>query len=162
MRCETALRAILIAVCALLTAACAPRLYQRETLKLDHPDLDQFEIRYADFEGCLLKRPVPVSYRVKRALYTLTLDVHFGSDPNPAGLDVWLSGPGRVSARFPDLAVAPLAAALDEGVRYRIASNALRGNGFTLEVMQDQALLGQEIIHVRREHCRALSVGAEP
>lgn len=154
------LRAVLIGACALL-AACAPRLYQRETLQIDHRDLGQFEIRYTEFEGCLLERQVPVSYRVKRALYTLTLDVHFGSDDAPAGLDVGLIGAGDLSARFPDLSASPAPIPGQDGVRYRFNADALRGGGFTLEVLEGKTLLAQEIVMVRREHCRAFSFGRQ-
>lgn len=155
---DSMLRATLLGACALLTA-CAPRLFQRETLQIDHPDLEQFDIRYADFEGCLLKRPVPVSYRVKRALYTLSLDVHFGNADGAAGLDVGLIGSGDLSGRFPDLGSSPPATQTEDGMRYRIAASALSGSGFTLEVLQGGTPLAQEIIFVRRQHCRALSLG---
>lgn len=159
MRPDPTLRVVLLGVCALLSAACAPRMYQRETLQLDHRDLEQFEIRYADFDGCLLQRPVPVSYRVKRALYTLSLDVHFGTDASAAGLDIGVLGSGDLSARFPDLAAPPSSLSGEDGVRYRFTADALRGSGFTLEVFDGKTLLAQEIVMVRRESCRAISFG---
>lgn len=137
-------------------AACAPRLYQRETLALDHAELDQFEIRYADFDSCLLRRPVPVSWKVQRPLYTLELDVNFGADAQPASLDLQLSGDPELSARFPGLEPAPKATALETGARYRVAAVP---STLSVTVLRGAAELGQETLRVQRETCRALSVG---
>lgn len=162
MRPDPMLRAVLLGACVVLSTACAPRLYLRETLQLDHRDLGQFEIRYADFDGCLLQRPVPVSYRVKRALYTLSLDVHFGTDASAASLDIGLIGSEELSARFPDLAVPPTSLTGEGGARYRFTADALRGSGFTIEVFDGKTPLAQEIVMVRRESCRAVSFGTTP
>lgn len=160
MRTERAWTSSLVIVCCLALGACAPRLYQRETLKLDHRDLDQFEIRYANFDGCLLRRPVPVSYRLQRDAYLLSLDVRFGNDQTAAGLDVGLSGTGTLSARFPGLGAVAPASTTESGARYRLDSSAFE-SPLRVQVWRGETLLGDETLGVRREHCRALSLGED-
>lgn len=147
---------LVLLLAAALLAACAPRLYQRETLTLDHGELDQFEIRYADFDSCLLRRPVPVSWKLRRKLYTLELDVNWGTDAQPASLDLNLSDNPELSARFEGIEPAPRATDLETGVRYRVdpVPAVLR-----LTVLRGATEVGNETLRVRRETCRALSVG---
>ncbi len=145
-----------LALCTLL-AACAPRLYQRETMTIDHRDLDQFEIRYADFEGCLVKQAVPVSYRLKRPGYVLDLGIHFGTAPQPASLDVTLSGAPDLSARFPALTEPPAITRTEDSARYRVDTTML-GTSLAITVLRNGVLVGEE--HLRLEHskCHALSI----
>lgn len=159
MHSEITVRLALAAMAVLLTSACAPRFYERETVSLNHRDLDQFEIRYEEFEGCLLKRPVPVNYRVKRQLYTMTLDVHFGTNDTAAGLDVILSGGGNLAARFPELDPQPVGSTSEAGERYRIDTAAAGDGPLTITVLRDATTIGQEVLQLKRERCRALSVG---
>lgn len=144
----------------LALSACAPRLYQRETLKLDHRDLDQFEIRYAEFDGCLLRRPVPVSYRLQRSSYVLNLEVRFGNDQTAAGLEVGLSGTGTLNARFPDLGPVEPISVTDGGSRYRLDSARL-GGALRVQVLRGATQLGDETITIERQRCRALSISAD-
>ncbi|MGQ0698482.1 MAG: hypothetical protein ACT4PZ_09585 [Panacagrimonas sp.] len=154
---RTAISALMLVV-SLLTA-CSPRLYQRETLALDHRDLDQFEIRYQNFDGCLLKRDVPVGYRLQRPQYRMTLDVHFGDTGHPASIDLGLIGQGALSASFPDLSIAPARTETEEGVRYRIAADNVRNRSFVLHVLRDGGQLGIETVRIERKSCRALGLG---
>lgn len=148
----------LLAITALLTA-CAPRFYQRETLKLDHHDLDQFSIRYQSFEGCLLKRDVPVNYRVQRDRYRMTLDVHFGDDAHPATLDLGLTGEGQLDARFSGLSIAPAKTETEDGVSYRIDPGSMHDGSFVAHILRGTEELGVEAIRFERQSCRALSLG---
>lgn len=154
MRVERGL--VLVAAVLLTTTACAPRLYQRETLQLDHAELDRFEIRYADFDSCMLRRPVPVSWKLARPLYTLELEVNFGTDAQPADLDLMLSGSPNLAAQFAELAAQPTATELDTGTRYRVA---VPGSILSLTVLRDGRPVGEEVLRLKRDHCRALSVG---
>lgn len=154
MRAERAL----ILLCLALLTACAPRLYQRETLSLDHAELDRFEIRYADFDSCLLRRPVPVSWKLRRTLYTLELDVHFGTDDQPASLDLNLSGSPDLSARFAELTVQPVGTEIETGTRYRVP---VPGSTLSLTVLRDGRPVGDEVLRLKRDTCRALSVGED-
>ncbi len=146
-----------LALCALLTA-CAPRLYQRETVSVDHRDIDQFEIRYTDFEGCLWKQSVPVSYRLRRPAYVLDLGVHFGSSPQPSSLDLALSGASDLSARFPALAEAPVATDTETGVRYRVDADKA-GSTLAMTVLRGGVPVGEENLRLKRSTCRAMSLG---
>ncbi|TDU26557.1 hypothetical protein DFR24_3586 [Panacagrimonas perspica] len=146
-----------IALCALL-AACAPRLYQRETVAVDHRDIDQFEIRYADFEGCLWKQQVPISYRLKRPAYVLDLGVHFGNKPEAPSLDISLSGAADLTARFPALAQAPQPTETEDSVRYRVSADQA-GSTLAMTVLRDGVAVGEEHLRLERSTCRALSVG---
>lgn len=148
-----------VVVASVLLAACAPRLYQRQTIELDHRELDQFEIRYAEFEGCLLQRQVPVSYRLRRPQYTLDLAVHFGSRTEPASLDLALSGGQDLTARFPGLKEAPAAVETEQGaVRYRFQAERARTD-LSLVVLRGETRLGEEYLRIEHSTCRALSLG---
>ena len=155
---EAAGRTTSVVLCALLLGACAPRLYQRETIAVDHRDLEQFEIRHADFEGCLWQQQVPISYRLARPGYTLDLGVHFGSAPQPASLDLTLSGAEDLAARFPSLAQPPVPTETEAGVRYRIDSNQV-ADALALTVLRGGVAVGEERLRLERSTCRAMAVG---
>ncbi|MGH8517106.1 MAG: hypothetical protein ACREUE_06560 [Panacagrimonas sp.] len=142
----------------LLLAACAPRLYERQTVALDHPDLESFEIRYADFDGCLLRQTVPVSYLVKRSQYVLALGVHFGNTPQPPALDVDLLGDPDLTASFPGRPDASAPMPIENGARYRLDADRL-GTMLAVRVQRDGRVLGEERFEIERSHCRALSLG---
>lgn len=144
---------------ALLLAGCAPRLHQRHTVVLEPTEPDVVEMRYGAFEGCLLRREMPVQYRVQRPDYRLQFEV--GSSPveRSPSLAVVLQGDGRLQARFPGLSSAPSAQALDGGQRYVLAADTLPASDLRVEVLRDDAVLGREQFAVRRESCRALSLG---
>lgn len=146
-----------IALCALL-AACSPRLYQRETVAVDHRDIDQFEIRYADFEGCLWKQQVPVSYRLKRPGYVLDLGVHFGNKPEAPSLDLTLSGAEDLTAHFPALAQVPQPTETEGSVRYRVGADQA-GSVLAMTVLRGGVPVGEEHLRLERSSCRAISVG---
>jgi len=150
-------RASSVALCVLL-AACAPRLYQRETVTVDHRDIDQFEIRYADFEGCLWKQQVPISYRLRRPSYVLDLGVHFGSKPEASSLDLSLSGAEDLTARFPSLAEIPQPTETEGSVRYRVGADQA-GSTLAMTVLRGGVPVGEEHLRLERSTCRALSVG---
>lgn len=148
-------------LCA-LTAACSPRLYQRQTLQLDHDGLDLFEIRYAEFDGCLLRQSVPVTYRVERANYVMKIDVRFGADDTPASLDLGLSSAGKLDARFAGLSADPAKLEVETGLRYRIAASSVKEGEFTVRVFRDGQAAGEETLRVKNAHCRAISLGENP
>jgi hypothetical protein len=158
MRTEGCGRVVLIAATALLMSACAPRLYERQTVALDSADLDKFEIRYADLEGCLWRHTVPVSYRVKRAQYTLELGVHFGTTPGSPALDVDLIGDPDFSATFPGRPSGPAPTPIENGVRYRLETDPL-GPMLAVRVERDGHVLGEERFNIERSRCRALGLG---
>ena len=153
--------AIPAGICVLL-AACSPRLYQRETLQLDHDDLESFEIRYADFDGCLWRRSVPVNYLVERANYVMRLDVRFGTDDVPASIDLGFSSPGKLDARFAGLSTDPTKLEVETGLRYRIAASTVSQGEFTVRVFRDGQAAGEETLRVKGQHCRAISLGETP
>ena len=155
-------RAVMATGLCVLLAACSPRLYQRETLQLDHDDLESFEIRYADFDGCLLRRSVPVTYLVKRANYVMKIDVRFGADDTPALLDLGLSSPGTLDARFAGLSTDPTKLEVETGLRYRIAASTVSQAEFTVRVFRDGQAAGEETLRVKGQHCRAISLGEKP
>lgn len=162
MRFETALhRGLLISACIGL-AACAPKLYQRETLQVDHRDFERFEIRYAPMDGCLLNRDVPVAYRLQRPDYALLIEVGFGNGENTASLALSLTGDNDLSARFNGVAPLPQAHRLDDGVRYRIPVSSMRGGQLAFDVLLDQIMLEREILQVQTQRCRAISLGDRP
>jgi len=150
-------RASGVALCALL-CACSPRLYQRETVAVDHRDLDQFEIRYADFEGCVWKQQVPVSYRLRRPGYVLDLGVHFGNKPEPPSLDLTLSGAEDLTARFAALAEPPQPTETEGSVRYRVSADQA-GSALAMTVLRGGVPVGEEHLRLERSTCRAISVG---
>lgn len=151
-------RSLLVVLVCVGISACVPRLYQRETLAIDHREMDRFDIRYDEFEGCLLKRPVPVAYTLRRESYTLDVDVHFGENNRAPSLDVVLTDGHNLSARFPDLQAPPPATVEGSDARYRIGADLIRFPSFQVEVLSDGRVAGEEIIQVRREHCRALAL----
>ncbi|MGQ0618867.1 MAG: hypothetical protein ACT4QA_02950 [Panacagrimonas sp.] len=155
------MRAEILMVCVLapmLLVGCVPRLYQRETLRLDHGEIERFDIRYADFEGCLLRRAVPVAYKLKRPSYTLTLDIHFGQDDRAPGIDLGLSGGESLSASFSGLAPEPIATIEGGKAHYRVEAGSIRGASFAVQVLMSGRPAGEEIILVQRKHCRALAL----
>lgn len=152
----------LVLMLALGLGACSTRMYQRETVVLDHRDLDSFQIRYEDFDACLWRRSVPVSYRVQRAQYALQLDVRFGSDADPARIDLALSGAGVLDARFSGLTTPPQKTLAESGQRFLIPATTVQDGRFTVSVFIGGALTGEETVQVRREHCRALGLGEKP
>ncbi len=158
MRASRSFTPVLTLGLSLLLAACAPRLYERQTVALDHPDLGSFEIRYAEFDGCLLKQTVPVSYRVQRAQYVLALGVHFGNTPDPAALDVDLLGDADLTANFPGRPDAPAPTSIENGVRYRLDADRM-GSQLAVRVQRDGRVLGEERFEIERSRCRALSLG---
>ena len=147
-----------ITVVALLLSACAPRFYQRETLNLDHADFDALEIRYASMDGCLLRREVPVSYRLRRPQYQLGVDISFGNAPGTASLVLSLSGDNHLAARFLDIPQPP-AKPLDEGVRYRVEAATIPDGRLRFEVLRNDQTLERQTLQVTAEHCRAMSLG---
>lgn len=145
---------------SLLLSACAPRLYERQRVDIDHRDLDQFEIRYADFEGCLLRQAVPVHWRLRRPAYTLDLALAFGSGPQaPASLELVLSGQKPLSARFPGLRAPPTATDTGDGTRYRLPLGADAPDTVQLQVLRDEQVMGSETLRLLPHRCRALSLG---
>lgn len=158
------LRLALVALAAGL-AACAPRLHQRQILLLEHADpvaAEAMEIRYAPFDGCLLKRDVPVQYQLARPGYTLQIEVGFGRDDQPPGLSLIVLGDADLQARFPGLAPTPEAQPLEDGRRYRIDGAALPADGLRIDVLREDQWLGREFLRVSQQHCRALSLGDRP
>jgi hypothetical protein len=144
-------------VLALPLAACATRMYERQTVALDSADLENFEIRYGDLEGCLWRHTVPVSYRVKRAQYTLELGVHFGITPDSPALDVDLIGDPDLTASFPGRPDAPAPTPIENGARYRLETDPL-GPLLAVRVERDGRVLGEERFEIERSRCRALSL----
>ena len=151
-------RLITAMLLALPLTGCATRWYERQTVALDADDLENFEIRYADLDGCLWRHTVPVTYRVKRAQYTMELGVHFGNAPDSPALDVDLIGDPDFSASFPGRADAPAPTPIDNGVRYRLPTDPL-GPTLAVRVQRDGHVLGEERFAIERSHCRALSLG---
>lgn len=149
---------ILCVLLALPLGACTTRWYERQTVALDTADLDRFEIRYADFDGCLLRQTVPVSYRVQRAQYALALGVHFGNVPDSPALDVDLVGDPDLTATFPGRPDVPPPTSIENGARYRLDTGAL-GPMLVVRVERDGRLLGEERFEIERSGCRALSLG---
>lgn len=145
--------------CAAVLAGCAPRLYERQTLRLDHHDLDQFSIRYQSFEDCLLKRDVPVNYRLQRDRYRMTLDVHFGDDAHPATLDLGLTGSEDLTVTFSGLTVPPARTETEDGVFYRIDPSGMKERSFFAYILRGTEELGVEAIRIEHQSCRALSLG---
>lgn len=143
---------------ALLLAACAPRLYERQTVALDTSDLEHFEIRYDDFEGCLWRQSVPVRYRIQRAQYALVLGVHFGNTPESPALDVDLLGDPDLTASFPGLRSVAAPTPIENGVRYRLDTDPL-GPMVAVRVQREGRVLGEERFDIKRSRCRALSLG---
>lgn len=152
---------VVSALATTILAGCVPRLYQRETLSLDHREIERFDIRYADFEGCLLRRPVPVAYKLERPSYTLTLDVRFGEDDRAPGIDLGLIGGESLSATFSGLTPEPIATVDAGAAHYRVDAGSIRGASFAVQVLLAGRPAGEEIILVRREHCRALALEDE-
>lgn len=152
----------LLLILAAAISACAPQLYRRNTVVLDHAALDLFRIGYAEFDGCLLRREVPVNYELQRPHYRMRLEIHFGNGGNAAGIGLELSGPDALSARFADLDPAPVEQPIDGGVRYRIDSASVRADRFTIQVLGDGVLLGEETLQTRTDSCHAVSLGRVP
>ena len=149
---------LLALLLALPLSACATRWYERQTVALDTPDLEQFEIRYGDFDGCLLRQTVPVRYRVQRAQYALELGVHFGNTPDSPALDVDLIGDPDLTASFPGRPNAPTSTPIENGARYRLDTDPL-GAQLAMRVQRDGRVLGEERFEIERSRCRALSLG---
>jgi len=141
-----------------LMSGCATRWYERQTVALDSADLEHYEIRYADFDNCLFKQTVPVSYRVKRDQYTLALGVRFGNTPTSPALDVDLIGDPDLTATFPGRPDVPAPTPIENGARYRLETDPL-GPLLAIRVQRDGRVLGEERFEIERSSCRALSLG---
>lgn len=139
-----------------LLSACTPQVFQRQTVTLDHAELERFEIRYAELPGCLWRRQVPVHYRLERAGYVLDFDIDFGLDRRKPELELNLS-PAQLSARFPGLDPAPIAEELEQGKRYQLAMSQLDEASFVVEVLSQGVVLGRERLVVEQQTCRGLS-----
>lgn len=151
--------AVLLMLACLTLSACVPRIYPRHTLELQHPDPEALDIRYAPFEGCLLQREVPVSYRLQRPQYVLRAEVGFASDHDAASLALSLEGEGALSARFPGLVPAPHRQPLERGYRYRLDTTSIVDGRFNVEVLRDDQVLDRQWFRVHRRHCRAVDFG---
>lgn len=160
MRIEGRRRHVPLLIAALLLSACAPRLYERQAVQIDHHDLDQFEIRYADFDGCLLKHAVPVSWRLQRPLYTLDVSAGFGSTPGaPPSLELRVSGHPGLALAFPGLNPAPRISPTEDGPRYRLDLPGDAPDRLVLDVLRDSIAVGKEVFRLKLDRCRALSLG---
>ncbi len=149
--------ALLTLACVAMTA-CVPRIYSRHTLELQHPDPAALDIHYAPFEGCLLQRQVPVSYRLQRPQYVLRAEVGFASEDDAASLVLSLEGEGALSARFPGLVPAPHRQPLERGYRYRLDTRSIVDGRFNVEVLRDDQVLDRQWFRVQQRHCRALDI----
>lgn len=141
-----------------LISACAPQVFQRRTVVLGHEELERFDIRHAELQGCLLRRQVPVHYRLQRPGYELEFDVDFGLDSRAPELEMSLS-PMSASARFPDLIASPPAQELANTKRYRIDMAGVKADAFTVEIRSAEAMLGRERISLQEQRCRGVSLG---
>lgn len=148
-----------VVLAALAMSACASHLYERSTVVLDQADPDAFDIRYGQFDGCLLKRDVPVEYALKRPSYTLRFEVGFGADDRAPKLDVILSQAVDATLAFDGAGTVAPADLIDGTRRYEIdTGEADRTVGISVQRGTD--VLGRETIHLDRQKCSAMSLGA--
>jgi hypothetical protein len=145
---------LLLLLLAPLLGACAS--FQRHTVVLDHPALDDFRIQYGSFDGCLWRQAVPVHYRLERAAYTLDVEVDFGLDAEPPSLDLKLPGRDKV-ARFSGLASEVGEKRLEDGSAYHISLGSETSGSFSVEIRQGENSLGREHFDWKRQSCTGLS-----
>lgn len=156
--CERLLRPALIAA-LLALAACAPRVYQRETVILDAPDLDQYTIKYGELEGCLLRRQVPLNYGVARARYAVALRAGTSAQAQAPRIEIVVKGARTLSLRFPDLSEPPVGDVGPQSSRYSVDTAALPQGRLRFDVLSGVELLGSEALTFKRESCTGLGVG---
>ncbi|MGB0954446.1 MAG: hypothetical protein ACPGZP_00435 [Panacagrimonas sp.] len=153
-RCGAGLMALLL----ITLSACAPSTFKRSTVSLSHPNLDQFEIRHADFQGCLWRHPVPVHYRIQRTEYELEVDVRFGLGAEPASLDITVRSQPAARAEFLNLPQQPDAQAVDKGHRYRLLRSQIAQQRLALDVFSEGRALGRERFRLDDHSCLGLSL----
>lgn len=149
----------LLAAALLLASGCAPRFYERSTLVLDHPELDRFTVRYGELEGCLLKRQVPVEYRIRRPRYSLTLRPLSAIDGAAPRLELRFEPAGALELRFPELQPPPPMLYAEPGSRYVVEGAALAGERLRVQIVDGSELVGEERFELAREHCRVFTPG---
>lgn len=149
--------ALIAALLAL--AACAPRIYERETVILDAPDLDQYTIKYGELEGCLLRRQVPLNYGVARARYAVALRAGTSAQDAAPRIEIVVKGARTLSLRFPELSEQPAGDVGPQSSRYSVDSAALPQNRLRFEVLSGTEVLGTEALTFKRESCTGVGVG---
>lgn len=144
---------------AVLLGGCASQVYQRETLVLQGPDLDQYSIRYEDFEGCLVRQQTPAVYGLARPQYALVLRMIAASEGSQPAVEVVLKGSSTLHARFPGLEPQPTGSESLEGSRYRVEVSRLSVPVLDVQVYQEERLLRTERVGLERRSCKAYGWG---
>jgi hypothetical protein len=139
-------------------AACAPKLYQRSTVVLDHADVDQFTVRYGELSGCLLRHQLPVDYTLKRPRYRLDLRPQPATGEAAPTIDIKLTASGDLQLRFPGVEPAPEARYAEGGQRYLLDTAGL-GGSWSLQVVEGAETIGDERFSLSRDSCRVLGSG---
>lgn len=152
------IEAIAGALSALWLGGCASQLYERNVVVIDHPD-DAFEVRYAEFDSCLLKRQVPVEYKLKRPLYTLRFEAGFGTSKSPPSLAVILADAPGAALSFSGAGEVAPADELDGTRRYELRPDAGSARTLGIDVVRGSDTLGHEAVRLEPQTCKAMSVG---
>jgi len=146
----------LIGGLTLVMTGCASQLYSRNTLVLKGPTVDDYDIRYEELQGCLIRQQIPTVYIIRREAYTLNLRMVPASGEDSASIDVTLKSGVALSARFPGVRPEPQGYVSIEGSRYRVAASALSVAAFDIEVYSGDRLLGSERLGVEPKSCKAV------
>ncbi len=151
------LAAVLLA--SLLSCACAPRIYQRSTVTLEAPDDEGTQIRYGEFDGCLLRQQLPVEYVVRRRFYTLTIRPIAALEDDRPRVEVRVSGDATVMLRVVGAEPPVEARYAEGGSRYVIDTGAIAGTTLEMELSRAGEVIGQERFDLKKHSCRVLSPG---
>jgi hypothetical protein len=151
------IEAMAAALSALWLSGCASQLYERSVVVIDHGD-DAFEVRYAEFDSCLIKQQVPVEYKLKRPQYTLRFEAGFGTASSPPSLDVILADAPGAALTFTGAAVPP-ADELDGTRRYELRPDPGSEKTVGIDVVRGTDPLGHEAVRLKPQTCKAMSLG---
>jgi hypothetical protein len=153
------IEAIGAALAAMALSGCATQLYERSVVVIDHYDTDAFEVRYADFDGCLVKQQVPVDYKLKRGLYTLRFEAPFGTTKAPPDLDVLLADAPGATLSFTGVGTVAPADELDGVRRYELKPDSTKKQIVGIDVARGSEVLGHETVRLEPQTCKAMSLG---
>jgi hypothetical protein len=150
------LQSALIGALMLSLTGCASQVYSRNTLVLKGPAVDDYDIRYEELQGCLIRQQIPTVYIIRRAAYTLNLRMVPASAEDSPSIDVTLKSDVALSARFPGVRPEPQGYVSIEGSRYRVDASAMSVAAFDIEVYSGDRLLGSERLGVEPKSCKAV------
>lgn len=140
-----------------LLAACAPRMYQRSTVVLDHAESERFDLRYGELDGCLFKHQLPVEYRLQRKQYRLQLRPLSALQGAAPRIELLVEAQPPLDLGFPGMAEPPAPQYAERGTRYVVDTAQLADGVLQLQLRSGGQVVGEERFELSTQSCRVFS-----